>query len=206
MQNHVEQNQLNQNQLKADIWQQMLRASVDKHHEWRSPVLVTNGLVTNGLITDNNQLLKNNFPEARTVILRKVAIDTKTLTFYTDSRSPKVAQIAANPNCTLVFWSKRLSQQLRVKVKISVDTDSELNKKTWQVVKQSPSAGDYLSLLAPGKPLPGASASKENTNQLTSPYFALLIANVVEIDWLALNRDGHQRAKIDASGITYLTP
>lgn len=205
MQNHLEHNQL-----ETEIWQQLLRASVDKHHEWRSPILVTNGLVTNGLVTNNlknddNHLLENTFPEARTVILRGVNVDNKQLTFYTDSRSPKVAQIVANPQCTLVFWSKRLSQQLRVKVNIQVDVDSDLNKITWQKVKQSPSAGDYLSSQTPGEIFENSSEKSLIINNKTN-YFALLMAKVVSIDWLALNRDGHKRAKIDANGITYLIP
>ena len=186
-----------QNQLETDIWQQLLRASVDKHHEWRSPILVTNGLKT--------EHDESAHPEARTIILRSVNVETKTLTFYTDSRSPKVAQITANPHAILVFWSKRLNWQLRVKVIISVDMDSELNKLTWQKVKQSPSAADYLSANAPGKKLETLNVNAQLKHNQTA-YFAMLITKVVSIDWLALSRNGHQRTQIDALGVTYLTP
>ena len=191
-------------QLEQDIWQQLLRASVDKHHEWRCPALITNGL-----INEQNQPDELQHPEARTVILRSADAGLKQLTFYTDSRSHKVVQIAANPHATLVFWSKRLSQQLRVKVNICVDIDSELAKKTWQRVKQSPSAGDYLSIKAPGEKIDNhldATAITANQLQSTISNFALLIATVVHIDWLALNRNGHQRAQIDENGVTYLVP
>ena len=103
------------NSLETDIWAQLQRASVDKHHEWRRPILATNSL--------KSEL--NRWPEARTVILRAVNLTQKELTFYTDSRSPKVAQIVANPHATLVFWSKRLNWQLRVKVTITVIADGE---------------------------------------------------------------------------------
>lgn len=191
---------MNKNRLELDIWQQLLRASVDKHHEWRSPILVTNSLVQNDLKSNLNQ-----WPEARTVILRSVNIALKELTFYTDSRSPKVAQIMANSHTTLVFWSKRLNQQLRVKVNMRVDIDSELAKKTWQIVKQSPSAGDYLSEKIPGEKLDNNLINTKKTTNST-PYFALLIAKVHAIDWLALNRSGHQRTQIDENGVTFLTP
>lgn len=194
-----------QNQLETDIWQQLLRASADKHHEWRSATLVTNGLVTNFENTKIDQA-ENKFPEARIIILRNVNVDTKTLTFYTDSRSPKVAQIVANQHATLVFWSKRLRWQLRVKVMISVDTDSDLNKLIWQKVKQSPSAGNYLSKQIPGEKLDEDLIDKTKISINATAYFALLIANVIEIDWLALNRNGHQRAQINANGATYLVP
>ena len=197
--------------IEYEIWQQLLRASVDKHHEWRSPVLVTNGLVTNGLVESGivtNEPEANgqdNWPDARTVILRKVDVATKELVFYTDSRSPKVTQLCANPNAMLVFCSKRLNWQLRIKVTITVKTDGELVKNTWDKVKQSPSAVDYLSLQAPGEILVNSHNLPDQAHQ-TKAHFALLIAQVIKIDWLALNRNGHQRANINADGFQSLVP
>ena len=179
--------------LEADIWAQLQRASVDKHHEWRSPVLVTNGLVNDA---------RANWPEARTVILRAVNINPKQLTFYTDSRSPKVKQLQANPNAMLVFWSKRLNWQLRVKVVVKVKTEGEQVQRTWLKVSQSPSAGDYLSASIPGELLKNIT----ERNLQNKPHFAILIADIIAIDWLALNRDGHQRATIDDDGFQYLAP
>ena len=191
--NNMSQNKTPENNpaIQHEIWQQLLRASLDKHHEWRSPVLVTCG--------------KDNWPEARTVILRAVNLITKELTFYTDSRSPKVAQLLQNPKAMLVFWSKRLNWQLRIKVNIAIKTEGELVQNTWAKVKQSPSAGDYLSAQAPGEILTNSQDSTNQTLQNHS-HFAILIANVINIDWLALNRNGHQRANIDADGFNYLVP
>jgi pyridoxamine 5'-phosphate oxidase len=174
--------------LEKDIWLQLQRASVDKHHEWRCPVLITNGL--------------DAFPDGRTVILRAVDIANMQLHFYTDSRSPKITQLLANPHALLVFWSKRLNWQLRVKVEMQVITAGELLQATWQQVKQSPSANDYLGIAMPGTPLNALSQIK----QPYPHYFCMLNAQVISIDWLALNRSGHQRATIDASGVILTTP
>jgi pyridoxamine 5'-phosphate oxidase len=182
--------------IEHEIWQQLLRASVDKHHEWRSPVLVTNGLADNE---------KDAWPEARTVILRAVNFNKKELTFYTDSRSPKVAQLIANPKAVIVFWSKRLNWQLRLKVNIEVRTEGELVQKTWVIVKQSPSAGDYLSIKSPGELLNSSPIALPQNSQKQA-HFAMIIANVIDIDWLTLSRNGHQRVKIDASGLNHLQP
>ena len=183
---------LQEDSLRKQIWQQLQRASVDKHHEWRSPVLVTNSLDSS----------LNNWPDARTVILRAVDLNSNKLTFYTDSRSPKVVQLLTNPNALLVFWSKRLNWQLRIKVSISVITDGELHQKTWAIVKQSASAKDYLSSAAPGELL----TNNNNQPQLATPHFAMLAAQVINIDWLALNRDGHQRASITSNSFNYTAP
>ena len=184
--------------LRHQIWQQLQRASVDKHHEWRSPVLVTNGI-------DNDQVSAPNiWPDARTVILRAVDLNSNTLTFYTDSRSPKVSQLLSHPNALLVFWSKRLNWQLRVKVNISVVTHGELHQKTWIIVKQSASAKDYLSLTAPGELL--TDNVKKSEPQQVVPHFAILIAQVINIDWLALSRSGHQRANINSNSFNFIVP
>ena len=192
--NHI--NTLQIETLEAEIWAQLQRARVDKHHEWRSPVLVTNGLAID---------LQANWPDARTVILRGVNLTTKQLTFYTDSRSPKVAQLQANAKAMLVFWSKRLNWQLRVKVTIKAITEGEQLQKIWQKVSQSQSAGDYLSLQSPGELFDNTIniASQMSQNKV---HFALLIADVVTIDWLALGREGHQRAKFDSEGFHQLAP
>ena len=182
--------------LRKQIWQQLQRASVDKHHEWRSPVLVTNGL---SRVEDD---APNNWPDARTVILREVDLNSNKLTFYTDSRSPKVLQLLTNQNALLVFWSKRLNWQLRIKVSISVITDGELHQKTWVIVKQSASAKDYLSSAAPGELL----TNNNNQPQLATTHFAMLVAQVINIDWLALNRNGHQRANITCNSFNYTVP
>ena len=182
---------LQEDSLRKQIWQQLQRASVDKHHEWRSPFLVTNSLDSS----------LNNWPDARTVILRAVDLNSNKLTFYTDSRSPKVLQLLTNPNALLVFWSKRLNWQLRIKVSISVITDGELHQKTWAIVKQSASAKDYLSLIAPGELL-----TNNNEPQQVTAHFAVLIAQAVSIDWLELNRNGHQRASITSNSFNYTAP
>jgi hypothetical protein len=59
----------------------------------------------------------------------------------------------------------------------------------WQRIRQSASARDYLSALAPGTPL-------ETTSPATAQResFAAVTARVERIDWLELHRDGHRRA------------
>ncbi len=50
-------------QIATQVWAQLQRASVDRHHEWRTPVLASNGL--DGSV------------QARTVVLRRVVVETK---------------------------------------------------------------------------------------------------------------------------------
>ena len=182
-------------EIRPHIWKELGRASLDRHHEWRTPVLAS---------VDPDGL-----PNARTVVLRQVDALAGQLTFYTDSRSPKVAQLQTQASAMLVFWSARLSWQLRVRVACSVITAGPEVEAIWQGVKQSAAAGDYLSPLAPGAVLAqdSATASAETTDAPRPAHsFALLRAQVQRMDWLELSREGHRRAQLSANDWVWLTP
>jgi hypothetical protein len=187
-------------EIRPQIWKELGRASLDRHHEWRTPVLSS---------TDAEGLA-----DARTVVLRQVDAGAELLTFYTDSRSPKVAQLQAKAPAMLVFWSTRLSWQLRVRVVCSVITSGPEVEALWQRVSQSAAAGDYLSPLPPGAVLPQGSgtanvetASVETAKAPASTHgFALLRAQVLRMDWLALSREGHRRAQLSGNAWEWLTP
>jgi general stress protein 26 len=181
--------------IRSQIWKELGRASLDRHHEWRTPVLAS---------ADADGL-----PDARTVVLRQVDALAGQLTFYTDSRSPKAAQLQAKASAMLVFWSARLSWQLRVRVACSVITSGPEVDTLWQGVKHLAAAGDYLAPLPPGTVLsPGsgmADADKANEPAPTHS-FSLLRAQVQRMDWLELSREGHRRAQLSANDWVWLTP
>jgi hypothetical protein len=182
-------------EIRPQIWKELGRASQDRHHDWRTPVLAS---------TDADGL-----PDARTVVLRQVDAVAGLLTFYTDSRSPKVAQLQAQAQAMLVFWSARLSWQLRVRVVCTVITAGPQVDALWEGVKQSAAAGDYLSPLPPGAVLTlGSSTPNAETADALTPahHFAVLHAQVLQMDWLELSREGHRRAQLSATTWEWLTP
>jgi hypothetical protein len=182
-------------EIRPQIWKELGRASLDRHHEWRTPVLAC--IDANGL------------PDARTVVLRQVDVVTGQLTFYTDSRSSKVAQLQAQDSAVLVFWSARLNWQLRVRVACSVITSGPEVEAIWQGVKQSAAAGDYLSPRPPGAVLPpdrGMAGAAEAKASAPAHNLALLRAQVLQMDWLELSREGHRRAQLSANTWDWLTP
>lgn len=182
-------------EIRPQIWKELGRASLDRHHEWRTPVLAT---------ADADGL-----PDARTVVLRQVDASVGQLTFYTDSRSPKVAQLQTQASAVLVFWSARLSWQLRVRVTCSVITSAPEVEALWQGVKHSAAAGDYLSPRPPGAVLPpshGTADAAEANAPAPTHNFALLRAQVLQMDWLELSRAGHRRAQLCVNTWEWLTP
>lgn len=178
-------------EIRQQIWRELGRATQDRHHAWRTPVLSTSNV--EGLVN------------ARTVVLRQVDADAKQLHIYTDTRSCKVEELQSQANAVFVFWSARLRWQLRVRVLTTVMTAGPEVERLWERVKQSASAGDYLTIAAPGTPILSNEKAVSRDDEKT-PHFALVNARVVEIDWLELARSGHRRARITADDWEWLTP
>ena len=79
----------------------------DAPHEWRVAVLAT---------------IDEGSADARNIVLREVEARERQLVFYTDARSPKVRQIETAPQGSLILWSQTLAWQLRMQVRLAVQT------------------------------------------------------------------------------------
>jgi pyridoxamine 5'-phosphate oxidase len=184
-------------EIEAEVWQQLERATHDKHHEWRAPVLAT----VNGDAAD-----------ARTVILREVDAAQKQLLSFTDDRAGKVAQLLRHPRATMVMWSRAMSWQLRCRVLLSLEMTGLAATSRWARIKLTPAAQDYLARLPPGAALdapPGQRVDEPevpSADPLKREYFAVVNAQVLSIDWLELHRDGHRRAVFDERGARWVQP
>lgn len=172
------------------LWDELHNAITERGHAWRTPVLATLGL--------------DGAPQARTVVLRAVDAARGELRVYTDRRSPKVAELVAQPMATLVFWSEALQWQLRASVAVAVVLEGPEVDATWARVARSASAGDYLTPTPPGSALQPAAPAAEAT--AGDHRLALLVMQVRCLDWLALARTGHRRARIEGGVLTWLVP
>ena len=181
---------LTEREIRQRVWLKLERATRDRHHEWRMPVLATIG--------------KDGSPNARTVVLRHADARLQNLQFYTDRRSPKIAELTHQPAAILVFWSERLNWQLRVQVAMEVLTTGPQVDAVWERVSQSPAAGDYLCTGAPGDALPAGQAATSDATGMH--HLAILVAQVQEIDWLEIGRAGHRRAAFAANTWEWRVP
>ena len=168
------------------VWLELSRAPRDRSHGWRVGVLAT----TDGQAAD-----------ARNIVLREVDTARRLLMFYADSRSPKVRQIEAYPAGTLVLWSAALGWQLRLKVRLGIETGGLVVSSRWARLKMSPGAQDYLSPLPPGTPVEHPAPERGSRE-----HFSVVTAQVDGIDWLELHAEGHRRAAFDGQGRRWLTP
>jgi len=181
--------EISPDQLRTRLWQELTRAPHDRHHDWRTPILATQGVNQSG-------------PQARTVVLRHADASSWSLRIYTDARSPKCAELMAQPLGQLTFWSKRLNWQLRVSALAMVDFDSEQVKAAWERIRQSRASADYLSRLPPGYIQPsGEPAAQTTKDSPLGHHLAILNFQVHSMDWLALRQDGHRRARLKPDGL-----
>ncbi len=172
-----------------DCWHRLVRGANDPKHSFHCPAIAT---------------LNGASPELRTVVLRKVMPQEKTLIFYTDYRSSKIAQIKANHTISWLFYDPRPRIQLRLKTVATIHYQDEISLKRWNDSRPE-SRMCYLAAPAPstvmGHPTDGLPEHLDRAN-LTGESVALgyenfaVISNVItEMDWLILNRDGHRRAQ-----------
>ena len=164
-------------------WAELAACTRDKAHAWRVMALAT---------------LDGDMPALRNVVLREVDAGQRSLIFFTDARSPKVAQIAAQPRASLLLWSAALGWQLRLRVLLTVQTTGLAVSSRWARLKLSPAAQDYLSPLPPGAALnsPPPAPLRDSRN-----HFTVVTAQVQAMDWLELHADGHRRALFSADGL-----
>lgn len=170
-----------------EVCRALVRAGVDRHHEWRTPVLATVDAL--------------GCPQVRTVVLRRVMQQGRVVEVYTDARTPKVAELQAQPAAALLFWSRRLSLQLRFHALAEVFTRGPEVDAAWSAMAQAPSAGDYLAPAAPGSPLRRVAEAPAPQPE-GMHHLAVLRFRAQSWDVLSLDRAGHRRWawRFDAAG------
>lgn len=155
---------------------ELLRSNVDRKHPFRLLYLSTIG----------------EFPEVRTVVKRHIDSDLK-LTFFTDSRSPKVEQIWDNPKVSALFYHPKKKLQIRLYGEAClIDEGHGDFDRYLQSVKASPSLKDYTTLQAPGSSL----EEEEEASALFGKeiHFTAIEVQAQKLDVLQLGREHHQRS------------
>jgi len=157
-----------------EAWRLLARGAADPASPLRTPVLATVGL--------------DGHPEARTVVLRAFDAVNRSLTFYTDARSPKVAELAADPRVSVVGYDPEAKVQLRLTGTATVAPGGEA---AWDAVRAH-SRLDYAQAFAPGTPV-----ASPAIDALPSgfPNFRVVTVTPGALDWLSLSPAGHRRAR-----------
>jgi pyridoxine/pyridoxamine 5'-phosphate oxidase len=143
-------------------------------------------------------------PRLRMVVVRKVLPLERTLLFYTDKRSAKVAELLANPAVGWLFYDDASKIQIRLEATATLHTDDFLAHASWQETPLT-NRREYLSTMPPSTPvaeplsgLPEEVLQKELTIEESEKgrvNFMVVASRIHTMDWLHLDRQGHQRAQ-----------
>lgn len=176
----------------AQAWAQLMRGAQDRRGAAHTPTLAS--VDAHGL------------PQLRTVVLRHCDPAARELLIHTDRRSPKVAELRAQPRCALHVYDAAEKVQLRLHALASLHVDDALADRQWSHARPM-SRATYGSPLAPGLPLDdpqtGTDALANRSEAEQRAHFMVLRLHVRQIDWLYLRAQGHRRARFawsDASG------
>ena len=171
-------------------WRLLEAAVADPASPARTPVLIS--VDADGLA------------QGRTVVLRDFNRQQRQLKVYTDVRSAKVAQLRAQPNCTLVGYQPDPMIQLRLNTRAVIHHDNELTRDAWTLMP-GPNRCNYLTDLDPGslsvEPTDGRpvitaeSVPTQKENEIAYSRFSVIVFTVNELEWLYLPRRGHRRAQ-----------
>jgi hypothetical protein len=172
------------NELEQDIWQRLSQV-------FRYGVLATQ---------------RTQGPGVRTVVIRKVVPQERTLFFHTDRRSAKVAELTENPAVGWLFYDDASKIQIRLEARATLHCDDTLANEAWQQTSLL-NRREYLATLPPStpvnEPLSGLSESlleRELTREESEKgrlNFMVVTNRVHTVDWLHLDRQGNQRAQFN---------
>ncbi|AFQ51592.1 pyridoxamine 5'-phosphate oxidase family protein [Burkholderia cepacia] len=147
-------------------------------------------------------------PKVRTIVLRQVSRADRQLSFHTDVRSEKVAELRRDPRIAIVANDLDALVQIRAEGVASICDDEAQRRAIWQSSRPH-TLLLYRAPLRPGTPIESPEDANVATSQSAAATddgyqnFCLLHVTVTRIDWLELARSGHRRAVFDLNDDGY---
>ena len=156
-------------------WSHLRRATADKRHAFRYPVLCTEG---------------SRGPEGRVVVMRNCSERSRRVEFFTDYRSPKCQEIIGSPQVSFVWYAPKLQLQIRAKGRANIVSDEPWVEATWESLSEHQKR-DYSSLASPGEAR--WNQDEDLANQGKCGFFSVVRTTLESVDILELKPEGHQR-------------
>lgn len=140
----------------------------------------------------------------RTIVLRAVDPLGRRLYCHTDRRSPKLAELQADPRATWLFYDPAERVQLRITSRVTIHLDDAIAEARWLATGLDGRRA-YLAPAAPGTPCAAAYVNlpehvrtrlpTEAESAAGRPHFAVLAGAVQTLDWYYLHPEGHLRLR-----------
>ena len=143
-------------------------------------------------------------PQARYAVLRAVDPGAGTVAFHTDRRSPKVAQLLADPRVSWCFFGH--GEQVRLTGIVQLHLDDAQADAAWAASGRS-ARQNYAGANPPGTgvgepgeggpPGLGSPPLDDAGHAFARGNFAFARLQVQTLDWLSLSAQGHVRARFE---------
>ena len=175
--------------IENDGWLQLLNGSLKYKHPFHNPVVGNKGLSGISL---------------RTVVLRKVDVAKKQLSFHTDIRSGKWKELNIDNELSWLFYSATDRLQIRVQGKAILHSTDEIANKAWATSTMSSRkvyCGNEGPSTVSAMPSSGLSSYLDNNDpsieesEIGRKNFGIITTQVHCMEWLWLNSKGHRRAR-----------
>ncbi len=162
-------------ELWRDAWARWIRATRDRRHGFRHPVIAT--------------WCARRGARARSVVLRSADPASDLLLFHTDLRSAKVAELRADPRASWCFYDPRPRLQLRAETRATLHVGDDVARAAWER-QGGASRAVYAAEPAPGGPLPRNAPAPRGDGFAN---FVVVTCRLEALDWLLLGSPAHRR-------------
>ena len=176
----------------ARLWQALGRAAKDRRSPWHTPMLATVGA--------------DGAPQARVLVLREVNRAGRLLRLHSDSRTPKVAQIAADPRVSVLLYDAGARLQLRIAGVARAESDGAVAARAWGdanlFARRCYTAPEAPGALADG-PISGLPPELERREPTEAESlqgranFSVILIEIERMEFLHLAVTGHRRGAFD---------
>lgn len=180
-------------QIEQSMWSLLTRAVRHPSDDWHWPVLAS---------TDARPPAAPQ-ADARVVVLRGIDAQSHELEVHSDARAHKLAQLEDEPLACLVFHDRTLELQLRVQARAHIHMGDARARAAWAGLRVS-SQQQYRAPRTPGDPLQQADPNHPETDPYEPAdkreaagfaHFACIVLQAHSMEWLRLDRNGHERAR-----------
>jgi pyridoxamine 5'-phosphate oxidase len=151
-------------------------------------------------------------PRQRTMILRHVDRELRTLRFHSDQRSPKFEQISNRPAISVSHYSAEHKLELRLFGKGRFHLGDDIAARAWLSMRDL-SRVCYRSPKAPSEPIDSPDDYLDpsklvvtSDDAIAQRNFCVLIIHVEELDWIYLDHRGNRRARFRWGGNDVASP
>ncbi|MEO1544064.1 MAG: pyridoxamine 5'-phosphate oxidase family protein [Pseudomonadota bacterium] len=177
---------------RQQIWRLLERGVGDRKSSFHTPAI--------GTIS-----IPDGTPSIRTVILRAAEPGRNTLSFHTDSRSAKYAELSANPAITVHVYDAKNKIQVRMTATACLHHCDDHTHRVWNTTRPQ-SLVCYRQEIPPGTPISSPLEQhqhdalhehervRDEGNKLGLENFVILEVTIHTIEWLYLAATGHRRA------------